>query len=114
MVLLSLLALTGLLATNVDAAYAVTSNSGGVNARTGSRPDRLEINGFASNGGPAWDLFILCMADIQARPQSQIDSWYQIAGTLTPTTMFYSPLTTNMSAYHESRNSWPALHNVGQ
>lgn len=85
MVLFSVLALTGLLATNVNAAYAITSNSGGVNAQSGSRPDRLEINGFASKGGPAWDLFILCLADIQARPQGQIDSWYQIAGTLTPT-----------------------------
>ena len=82
MILLPVLALTGLLATNVNAAYAITSNLGGVNAQSGSRPDRLEINGFASKGGPAWDLFILCVADIQARPQNQIDSWYQIAGTL--------------------------------
>ncbi|KAK8100519.1 photo-regulated tyrosinase [Apiospora kogelbergensis] len=72
--------LFGLLATHVDAAYPIVPNTGGVNQNTGERPDRLEINGFASKGGPAWDLFVLCLKDIQSRPQTTIDSWYQIAG----------------------------------
>lgn len=74
--------LFGLLATHVDAAYPIVPNTGGVNQNTGERPDRLEINGFASKGGPAWDLFVLCLKDIQSRPQTTIDSWYQIAGML--------------------------------
>ncbi|KAK8066160.1 hypothetical protein PG997_012907 [Apiospora hydei] len=73
-------ALFGLLATHVDAAYPITPNTGGVNEFTGERPDRLEINGFASSGGPAWDLFVQCLSDLQNRPQTSIDSWYQIAG----------------------------------
>lgn len=72
--------LFGLLASNVDAAYPIVPNTGGVNQNTGERPDRLEINGFASKGGPAWDLFVLCLSEIQSRPQTTIDSWYQISG----------------------------------
>ncbi|ORY72106.1 common central domain of tyrosinase-domain-containing protein [Pseudomassariella vexata] len=74
--LLGLLAVVG-----VHAAYPITSNTGGFNVTgQGDVPDRLEINVFAARGGPQWDLFVLCMAEIQARPQNQIDSWYQIAG----------------------------------
>lgn len=72
--------LFGLLATHVDAAYPITPNTGGVNQKTGECPDRLEINGFASSGSPGWDLFVQCLSDLQQRPQTTIDSWYQIAG----------------------------------
>lgn len=75
------LAVVGALGSGADASYAITPNTGSINAAaTGSVPDRLEISSMASKGGPAWDLFILCMADIQGRPQNQQDSWYQIAG----------------------------------
>ncbi|KAK7953523.1 hypothetical protein PG988_014217 [Apiospora saccharicola] len=72
--------LFGLLATHVDAAYPIVPNTGGVNQQTGERPDRLEINGFASSNSPGWDLFVQCLSDIQQRPQTTIDSWYQISG----------------------------------
>ena len=80
MYLLSTYALLVLLATSTEAVLPITRNTGGYNATTGARPDRLEINGFASKGGPAWDLYIQCLANVQARPQTQIDSYYQIAG----------------------------------
>ena len=76
---LSVLAL-GLFAAGSNAIIPITGPTGGVNATTGERPMRKEINGFYQAGGPAWDLYIQCLAQIQARPQSQIDSWYQIAG----------------------------------
>jgi hypothetical protein len=80
MVRYSFIALAGLLGTGVDASYAITKNNGGINTQTGAVPDRLEINTLASQAGPQWDLFVVCLAELQARPQSQQDSWYQIAG----------------------------------
>ena len=70
----------GIFAAGTNAVIPIIGATGGVNPTTGERPFRKEINGFYQAGGPAWDLYIQCLAQVQARPQSQIDSWYQIAG----------------------------------
>lgn len=81
MLILSLTApVLGLLALNVEAVVPITKNYGGINTSTGVRPSRLEINAFAASAGPGWDLYIQCFASMQAKDQSKVDSFYQIAG----------------------------------
>lgn len=76
----STVASLGLSVAVTNAAYPISRNPGAYNSTDGSRPDRLEINDLVGRGGPQLDLFLLCLSDIQARPQGQQDSWYQIAG----------------------------------
>lgn len=71
----------GLLALPVQSYLVITGAQTNVNKQTGQRPSRLEIVNF-SKGGAKWDLYIQCLTQIQNRPQTQIDSWYQVAGTL--------------------------------
>lgn len=58
----------------------VTGVPFGVNTQTGERPQRLAINTLQSNGGPAWDLYIQAMAALQAMPEQNERSWFQITG----------------------------------
>ena len=59
--------------------YAVTGATGGVFPR-------LEIRELEKAGGEMWNLFLLAFADFQNMNQSIIDSYYQIAGMICPTT----------------------------
>ena len=59
--------------------YAITGVSAGVNMVTGERPLRQEVNSF-SGSGPAWDLFILALRQMQQLDQSALLSFFQIAG----------------------------------
>lgn len=65
-------------------AFQITGLSGGVNASTGVRPARQEIDAF-SESGPAFDLYILALLQFESVEQSDPLSYYQIAGA------FYSP-----------------------
>ncbi|GAB1315478.1 hypothetical protein MFIFM68171_05688 [Madurella fahalii] len=62
------------------AAQQLIGIKAGVNPQTGERPARLNINDLHSQGGPAWDLFIQALSAIQAAPEDDWLSWYQIAG----------------------------------
>jgi tyrosinase len=60
-------------------AYGITGISGGVNADTGERPSRLDLRTLQS-AGPAFDLFIQALSQWQSDDQSDILSYYEIAG----------------------------------
>ena len=62
-------------------AIAVTGPSGGVDLVSGSRPFRLNINDLAASG-PAWDLYLLSLQQMQQRDQSDPSSHFQIAGRI--------------------------------
>ena len=51
--------------------------TGGVNAQTGERPLRLDINKLT---GPKLDLYLLALREIQDIEQTNKLSWYQLAG----------------------------------
>lgn len=61
-------------------AIQVTGAPGGVDPITGQRPFRYEIDTFAKSG-PAFDLFILAMQQLQAVNQSDQQSYFAISGT---------------------------------
>ena len=66
----------------VSAALAIKGPSGpdaGINAETGERPAREEINKFKTSG-PAWDLYVQAFAQFQASQQGDLASYYQVAG----------------------------------
>ena len=60
-------------------AFQITGALGGINETTGQRPLRYEIHEFA-NSGPAFDLFIIALADFQNSNQSDPLSYFQISG----------------------------------
>ncbi|KIX98768.1 uncharacterized protein Z520_05229 [Fonsecaea multimorphosa CBS 102226] len=60
-------------------AFQITGALGGVNSTTGARPLRYEIHDFA-NSGPAFDLFILALIELQEVDQSEELSYFQVAG----------------------------------
>ncbi|KAK0639801.1 hypothetical protein B0T16DRAFT_337781 [Cercophora newfieldiana] len=60
-------------------AQRLTGIQAGVDPVTGERPARLNINDLIKSG-PAWDLFIQALAAVQAAPETDWLSWYQIAG----------------------------------
>jgi tyrosinase len=60
-------------------AFAITGISAGVNAVTGERPLRRDINDLYMSG-PAWDLFILALRQFQQVDQDDPLSYYQVAG----------------------------------
>ena len=66
-----------------SSSFHVTGARGGRNASTGSRPFRLEIRDLAQ-AGPAWDLYIQALSQMQAKPQSDPLSYFQIAGESIP------------------------------
>lgn len=59
--------------------YAITGVAGGVNTITGQRPFRQEFSTF-KNSGPAFDLYILSLQQLQQQNQSALLSYYQVAG----------------------------------
>ncbi|KAK8084996.1 tyrosinase 2 [Apiospora hydei] len=52
----------------------------GVNLLTGERPARKNINDLQAAGGPAWDLYILGLSEMQNASESDPLSYFQIAG----------------------------------
>ena len=62
-------------------AIQVTGATGGINATTGARPFRYDIDDL-SKSGAAWDLFVLSLDHIQQLNQSDPLSYFQIAGKL--------------------------------
>ena len=59
--------------------YAITGVTGGVNTITGQRPFRQEFSHF-KDSGPAFDLYILSLQQLQQQNQSALLSYYQVAG----------------------------------
>lgn len=60
-------------------AVAITGPQGGVDSATGQRPFRQDINTF-QNSGPAFDLYILSFQRFVQQNQSDLLSYYQVAG----------------------------------
>lgn len=67
------------LLSNHAKAFAITGISAEVNALTGERPFRLNINELYMSG-PGWDLFILALHEFQQLSQDDPLSYYQVAG----------------------------------
>ena len=63
-----------------EATVTVTGATGGV-FLNGSRPFRQEISTFQKSG-PPMDLFILAFRAFQQMDQSNVQSYYQIAGEI--------------------------------
>ncbi|CRG91699.1 hypothetical protein PISL3812_08750 [Talaromyces islandicus] len=76
----SLLLLISLSALSKSAVgYAITGVSGGVNSETGERPARLDMRSLQS-AGPAFDLFVQALSQFQSDDQSDLISYYEVAG----------------------------------
>ena len=60
-------------------ALVITGATGGLSTTDGSRPYRYDIDLFY-NSGPAWDLYILSLSSIQNLSQSELTSFFSIAG----------------------------------
>jgi tyrosinase len=60
--------------------YAITGVSGGVNSDTGQRPARLDMRDLQS-AGPAFDLYVQALSQFQSDDQSDLVSYYEVAGT---------------------------------
>jgi len=71
--------LAGLVA--ISTSYAITGPQGGVDAVTGQRPLRQEISSF-QYAGPAFDLYILAFQAFVQQDQTELLSYYQVAGLL--------------------------------
>jgi len=71
--------------------YAITGVEGGVDQVTGQRPSRQEFSIF-THSGPAFDLYILSLQQLQQQSQSELLSYYQVAG-LVPKQRLKLPLT---------------------
>lgn len=59
--------------------YAITGVDGGVDQVTGRRPSRQDFSDF-KNSGPAFDLYILSLQQLQQQDQTALLSYYQVAG----------------------------------
>ncbi|KAK8116070.1 hypothetical protein PG984_012572, partial [Apiospora sp. TS-2023a] len=51
----------------------------GINEITGERPARININDLQTAGGPAWDLYILGLSELQNKSESDPLSFFQIS-----------------------------------
>ncbi|KAI9732411.1 MAG: hypothetical protein M1834_001619 [Cirrosporium novae-zelandiae] len=60
-------------------AYTITGVQAGINNRTGERPMRTEFSTFVDSG-PAFDLYILASQQFQQDDQSELLSYFQVAG----------------------------------
>lgn len=60
-------------------ALVINGATGGLSTTDGSRPYRYDIDLFY-NSGPAWDLYILSLSSIQNLSQSELTSYFSIAG----------------------------------
>ncbi|KIW91999.1 uncharacterized protein Z519_06981 [Cladophialophora bantiana CBS 173.52] len=73
----TLLPFSVLLLIDCSIAFQITGAQGGVNSSTGVRPLRYEIHDFA-NSGPAFDLFILALIDLQDVDQPYVALFEQL------------------------------------
>lgn len=64
-------------------AYGITGLSGGVNYDTGERPVRRDLRDLQSSGA-AFDLYVQALAQFQADDQSDLVSYYEVAGRHQP------------------------------
>ena len=60
-------------------AVRITGSPAGVNTLTGERPVRQNINDLQSSG-PAFDLYILALQQMEQQSQNSELSYYQVAG----------------------------------
>ena len=60
-------------------AVRITGSTAGVNTLTGERPIRQNINELQSSG-PAFDLYILALQQMEQQSQNSELSYYQVAG----------------------------------
>lgn len=58
---------------------AINGAQGGVNIASGERPARQELSEL-TNSGPAFDLYILSLQQFMQQDQSELLSYYQVAG----------------------------------
>lgn len=63
----------------VSSTVAIGGPAIGVTAGMGERPFRQEISIF-QNSGPAWDLYLQSLSYVMERDQSELLSYYQVAG----------------------------------
>jgi tyrosinase len=71
---------TALLFSNaVEATFPLTGVKAGVNIATGQRPSRTEIRDF-QHSGPAWDLYIQSLQQLEDTDQSDPLSYFAFAG----------------------------------
>ncbi|CAJ2505321.1 Uu.00g127150.m01.CDS01 [Anthostomella pinea] len=63
-----------------DAPVPVTGLTTGINAQTGERPARLNINLLEAKGGPTWDLFIRGLDAMQNKLEDDVRSHFAVGG----------------------------------
>lgn len=63
--------------------FQITGAPAGINTTTGGRAARLEINEIVSSG-PAFNLYIQALNELQRTDQADPLSYFQIAGELLP------------------------------
>ncbi len=68
-----------MVASAVEASVAITGPQGGVNIFSGQRPMRQEFSTF-KDSGPAFDLYILSFQQFVEQDQSELLSYYLVAG----------------------------------
>ncbi len=93
--------------TNRTKAVAITGPQGGVDSATGQRPFRLEISTFQNNG-PAFDLYILSFQRFVQQNQTNILSYYQVAGKRSLILFAWTMISNNVN-----RNSRPSVCRLG-
>lgn len=85
-------------------AYGITGLSGGVNYNTGERPARRDLRDLQSSGA-AFDLYIQALVQFQADDQSDMVSYYEVAGIKIPMVIILQQSNTN--AYIEGIHGYP-------
>lgn len=89
-------------------AFAITGVQGGVNTSTGQRPFRMNFLTF-QNSGPAYDLYILSLQQLQQQGKSNLLSYYQVAGRAS-----FSSLSEPTTLICASRHPRTSIHPVGR
>ena len=97
------LVLAVLIVVKTVSALVITGAIGGLNTTDGSRPYRYDIDLFY-NSGPAWDLYILSLSSIQNLSQSELTSFFSVAGMQSaPTPYVVSNSNKEFMAFQEYR-----------
>lgn len=66
-----------------SASWQISGATSGIDKNTGARPFRLPIEELQASG-PAWDLYVQAMQYWQSIDQTNMFSWYGIAGEHAP------------------------------
>jgi len=75
-------------ASAVEASVAIIGAQGGVNIYSGQRPMRQEFSMF-KDSGPAFDLYILSFQRFVEQDQTELLSYYLVAGNLSTCSFVY-------------------------